>query len=151
MILIFGLFFVYLGLVQIIDAYYCLPSSKNELELIKGVIVGIDKSKRFGDVVFVDTGDDVRGIRGAFNNNEKSSMLFGKPVTIGVVAGFFCTPLPQYIEIEHKVISEFSTSGRLKGRWFTNLLAFVCFAMAALIIPKAYSMLVRIFKKLKNN
>ena len=46
MILIFGLFFVYLGLVQIIDAYYCLPSSKNELELIKGVIVGIDKSKQ---------------------------------------------------------------------------------------------------------
>lgn len=149
MILVFGLFFVYLGFVQIIDAYYCLPSSKNDLELINGELIGIDKSKRFGDTILLDTGGDIRHIRGVIAKNEEFSLQVGKPVTIGVVSGLVCTPLPEYIEVEQMVIREFSTSGRLKGRWLTNLLAFVCFVMAALIIPKASSRLVCIFKKIK--
>lgn len=135
-IILIGLFVGYLSLFRFVEDYYCLPTSKEELNFERGVLTGVAESFRRGGSFVHQRLADERIFSTAITAQLRP--LIGQEILIGTTDGpFFCSADVLHIEHQGNIIQDASISieNRKKGRWFDFVvlaflgpLAFLSFA-----------------------
>jgi hypothetical protein len=138
--IIAGGFFLFMGVRTLVDQYYCVPTDIGEVKLISGVLANIEKSRRFGDSIVVDTKDWTYQLEVAGRLSSDLEVLRGRVVTVGVVDSPICKTRLMYVEGGGKVFLDFDTVLRNinRGAWFVISLSFVYFSAMLFIIVNTF-------------
>jgi hypothetical protein len=131
-----ALWFLYLAAKIIVNEYVCLPGNREEIHYVDGVLNEIERSRRFGDSIFVV---DSIGYQHKYTvANQLANDLtkyVGKNIRVGEVSGLMCSPSAMHIESGGEVILDFDTVllNNKNGAWFFYLMSAIYFVFSIAI------------------
>ena len=144
-----GGFFFYMGLRQLVQQYYCAPSSKDNLLFISGVLEDIEKSRRFGGSLIINANNEIYRFSIAGRLSSDLDPLKGQTISVGVFESTLCRPNPMHIQVGDRVLFDFYTAlkNRERGEWFVVLLSFVLFGMSIFIFANTFFQVRKILRR----
>ena len=131
-----ALWFFYLGAKIIVNEYVCLPGNREELHYVDGVLNEIERSRKFGDSIFVFDSTGYQHQYTVVNQlaNDLTKYV-GKHIRVGEVSGLMCSPSAMHIESGGEVILDFDTVllNNKNGGWFLYLMSGIYFLFSIAI------------------
>lgn len=150
--LFFGIFILSTSLMRFVNDYYCLPTSKAELNFQRGILVEVQRSFRLGDTFVVKTTNDIDIHHTAFA--AELARFIGDEIVIGTVKGpFYCDGYVMHIERAGTIIQDgkISIDNMKKGRWVDFLLLIFVGLPASLALFGGYHLMRMKSSQLRSN